>query len=106
VPDAAAIAFVNATSAAAPQFVRLTVEGSALRMTNAELVEPATLARAVVARQTIALVAGPDCARIATCGAPGCILFFLKDRRSAAWCSASCGNRARVARHYRRHRGD
>jgi predicted RNA-binding Zn ribbon-like protein len=38
------------------------------------------------------------------CQAPGCVLYFVKDHPRREWCSASCGNRARAARHYDRHR--
>ncbi|MFI7063572.1 CGNR zinc finger domain-containing protein [Kribbella sp. NPDC050124] len=38
------------------------------------------------------------------CQGPGCVLFFLQDRPQRRWCSAACGNRARAARHYARHR--
>lgn len=37
--------------------------------------------------------------RIRACPAPGCILFFEKAHPRREWCSATCGNRARVARH-------
>ena len=33
----------------------------------------------------------------------GLIRFFVRDHPRKRWCSAACGNRARVARHYRRH---
>ncbi|MFE6648298.1 CGNR zinc finger domain-containing protein [Nocardioides sp. NPDC057772] len=36
------------------------------------------------------------------CGGPGCVLYFVRDHPRREWCSAGCGNRARVARHYRR----
>jgi predicted RNA-binding Zn ribbon-like protein len=52
----------------------------------------------------MALLAGPDASRIRACQAPGCVLFFLAERRRRDWCSPACGNRARVARHYRRQR--
>src|SRR2546429_545268 len=34
----------------------------------------------------------------------GCVLYFVKDHPRREWCSAACGNRARAARHYSRHR--
>jgi predicted RNA-binding Zn ribbon-like protein len=43
--------------------------------------------------------------RLRPCLAPSCAYFFWKHARRE-WCSAACGNRARVARHYRRHRSD
>lgn len=36
------------------------------------------------------------------CGEPGCVLYFHRSHSRREWCSAECGNRARVARHYRR----
>jgi predicted RNA-binding Zn ribbon-like protein len=59
---------------------------------------------AVVARSLIELVAGPDRARLSTCSAPSCGMFFLLDHPRQRWCTPACGNRARVARHARRHR--
>jgi predicted RNA-binding Zn ribbon-like protein len=42
--------------------------------------------------------------RLGVCQGPGCVLYFERQPRRE-WCSAGCGNRARVARHYHRHRG-
>ncbi|MET9049418.1 CGNR zinc finger domain-containing protein, partial [Streptomyces sp. NPDC004362] len=35
--------------------------------------------------------------------APNCLLFFVKNHARREWCSPTCGNRMRVARHHRRH---
>jgi hypothetical protein len=43
-------------------------------------------------------------ALLRACGAPGCVLMFLKDHPRREWCSNACGNRARQARHYDRTR--
>ena len=43
-------------------------------------------------------------ADLRTCGAPGCVLMFLKHHPRREWCSNACGNRARQARHYDRTR--
>ncbi|MEU3852816.1 ABATE domain-containing protein [Streptomyces sp. NPDC029554] len=59
----------------------------------------ATLARAV-----IAFLTSPDRDRLRACHAPRCVRYFLKDHPRQEWCKPSCGNRARVARHHRRHR--
>ncbi|MEU9839973.1 CGNR zinc finger domain-containing protein [Actinomadura sp. NPDC048032] len=41
----------------------------------------------------------------AACEADDCVLLFLPAHPRRRWCSAArCGNRVRVARHYRRHR--
>ena len=45
---------------------------------------------------------GPQAGDLRACGAPGCILLFVKDHPRREWCSNACGNRARQARHYER----
>lgn len=55
-----------------------------------------------LARSALTLLTEPARSRLRLCRAPGCDLFFVADRSSRQWCSASCGNRARVARHYQR----
>ena len=65
--------------------------------------DPATVLRAELARSALALLAPPARDRLRLCRAPGCRLFFLTDLRRQQWCSADCGNRARVARHATRH---
>src|SRR5215211_5108985 len=59
--------------------------------------------RGKLARSTIALLAGPERQRLRICEAPSCGMFFL-EASGRRWCCAACGNRARVARHYRRTR--
>ncbi|MGP4021884.1 CGNR zinc finger domain-containing protein [Actinomadura sp. 3N407] len=41
--------------------------------------------------------------RLGACYGPGCVLYYYRSHARRGWCSAGCGNRARVARHYRRH---
>ena len=60
---------------------------------------------AALAGDAIELVTGPRRADLRACGAPGCVLVFLKDHPRREWCSNACGNRARQARHYRRAHG-
>jgi len=55
-----------------------------------------------IARESIALLGGPDAAKLRACHAPGCVLYFLKTHPRREWCSVTCGNRARAARHYER----
>src|SRR6266567_145176 len=103
-PPRAALQMLNDLSAEAPQFARLDWVEGATHLTMVDVTEVGTTALAIVARASVQLLAGPDRERISACHAPGCVLFFLKERRRRDWCSAACGNRARVARHYRRHR--
>ncbi|MGW4489737.1 CGNR zinc finger domain-containing protein [Amycolatopsis sp. NPDC004368] len=64
---------------------------------------PAERALAFLAHQGIDLFGGDQRHQLRACLAPGCLLFFVKDRSRREWCSAACGNRARVQRHYQRH---
>ncbi|MEU6491934.1 ABATE domain-containing protein [Streptomyces sp. NPDC046984] len=57
----------------------------------------------LLAHQAVQLFAGPDRDRLRPCLAPNCLLFFVKNHARREWCSPTCGNRMRVARHYRRH---
>ncbi|WP_131787960.1 CGNR zinc finger domain-containing protein [Protofrankia symbiont of Coriaria ruscifolia] len=56
-----------------------------------------------IAHNLIELLGGPSRAQLRACHAPGCVLFFVKDHPRREWCSAACGNRARVARFHHRH---
>jgi predicted RNA-binding Zn ribbon-like protein len=44
--------------------------------------------------------------RLGACHGPGCVLYFERVPARRGWCSEACGNRARVARHYRRRKAD
>jgi predicted RNA-binding Zn ribbon-like protein len=57
----------------------------------------------VIAQQAIYLVTSPQWDLLRPCIAPGCAYYFMKTHRRE-WCSAVCGNRARVARHAQRRR--
>jgi predicted RNA-binding Zn ribbon-like protein len=57
----------------------------------------------LIAHQGIGLLTGPALAGLRPCLAPNCLLFFARENTRREWCTPACGNRARVARHYRRH---
>ncbi|WP_229342586.1 CGNR zinc finger domain-containing protein [Streptomyces flavotricini] len=59
---------------------------------------------AMLAGQAVDLFTGDMRPQLRGCLAPGCVLYFVKQHPRRGWCSAGCGNRARVARHYQRHR--
>lgn len=62
---------------------------------------------APVAEAAARLLLEADPARLRQCAAGGCGLWFLDTSRNGRrrWCSmARCGNRAKVAAHFRRHR--
>jgi predicted RNA-binding Zn ribbon-like protein len=58
---------------------------------------------AAFAERAVELFAGGLRPQLRACLAPGCVLYFAKEHPRREWCSAGCGNRARVARHYQRH---
>jgi predicted RNA-binding Zn ribbon-like protein len=76
---------------AAPQLAYATSRGSR-----------ASQVLAAIADAAIDLLAGPERRRLRVCTAPSCGMFYLERKAGHRWCSVSCGNRVRVARHYER----
>lgn len=57
-----------------------------------------------LAADAVAVLTGPNANRVRKCAHPDCILRFMATNPRRRWCcAATCGNRARVARHYLRH---
>jgi predicted RNA-binding Zn ribbon-like protein len=98
-PDA--IATLNALALTRPELV-WPADGAPVRVFRAY--GTAGLAVELIAQQGVELFTGPGRESLRPCLAPNCLLFFAKDHPRREWCSPACGNRARVARHYRRHR--
>ena len=101
-----AVARLNEASGRIPRVVRLEVSGPLAPVAVDEQVSGSDAARALaaVARSAIEVLGGPDRERVRVCGARGCGRFFLASRPDRTWCSAACGTRERVARHYARTR--
>ncbi|MFJ5293009.1 CGNR zinc finger domain-containing protein [Streptomyces sp. NPDC088348] len=66
--------------------------------------QTASAAVSAIAEDAITLFSQGTRQHLRACLAPGCVLYFLKNHPRREWCSAGCGNRARSARHYQRHR--
>lgn len=98
----AAIHVVNETAAAAPSHDTLQLLDEELRLLPTTPTADPTTALSTVAAEAITLLTAPDPV-LNACHAPGCVLYFIKDHPRREWCSTACGNRARAARHYRRH---
>lgn len=92
---------LNDAAAACPRSLQLAADGTRRVRYHAD--DPTRLVLAAIAHETIALISAPHAAALGVCGAPGCVLMFVKAQRNRAWCSPACGNRARQARHYARH---
>ncbi|NUR58493.1 MAG: hypothetical protein HOV87_07345 [Catenulispora sp.] len=97
----AALAVVNAASAAAPHWLELTGEGVAVARA-AGSASAAERLLAEIARSAIELLSEDQHANLCACQAPGCVQFFVRTHHRQEFCSAACGNRARAARHYQR----
>ncbi|MGW0086002.1 CGNR zinc finger domain-containing protein [Streptomyces sp. NPDC003393] len=97
-----AIATLNALARAWPELV-WPADGPPSRMYRGSGTA-ARLAVQLIAHQAVVLLTGPDRERLRPCLAPNCLLYFFKNHPRREWCSPACGNRVRVARHYRRHR--
>jgi predicted RNA-binding Zn ribbon-like protein len=67
--------------------------------------QAASAAVSAIAEDAVALFSQDDRLQLRACFGPGCVLYFVKNHPRREWCSAGCGNRARSARHYQRHRG-
>lgn len=100
-----AVAVVNRASAKAPMWSELVwPEGGEPQRAAGSRRSPADAALGEIAQQAVDLFAGPDRLALRACHGPGCVLYFVRNHPRREWCSGGCGNRARVARHYRRHR--
>jgi predicted RNA-binding Zn ribbon-like protein len=101
-----ALGRVNAAAARQPVTPRLDwPDGAAPRSRIAPSADtdPPTHLSAALARAAIEFLAGPHRQQLRACSAPRCVRYFVKAHGRQEWCKPSCGNRARVARHYRRH---
>jgi predicted RNA-binding Zn ribbon-like protein len=106
VPDQiTAISLVNAAAALSSVRPELVLDGPALACRDVwdggSFVDALTT---VIARETMELIVSPQWQQLRPCVAPGCAYYFVKEHFRREWCSAVCGNRARVARHAQRQR--
>ena len=99
-PPGGAIDAINEASASAPFYPVLVRDWEGDRRLVSSDATGAILA--AIARSAMELVAGGE--RVSECAARGCGRFFVAARADRRWCSAACGNRSRVARHYARAR--
>jgi predicted RNA-binding Zn ribbon-like protein len=99
---ASALACLNAdTASCAPALVP---DGGGLALRWHPGPRETDRSRAELALAAARLFTGEEAGLLRACGGPGCVLYYLRDHPRRGWCSAGCGNRARVARHYDRHR--
>lgn len=103
--DATAVETLNGASARAPSSPAAQWRaGDVVAAIDHRSASRADIVIAALAADAIDLITGPRRADLRACGAPGCVLMFLKNHPRREWCSNACGNRARQARHYHRAR--
>jgi predicted RNA-binding Zn ribbon-like protein len=83
--------------------LRWPVDGPPRRCHPHATADPVDRLLATLAGATIGFLTSAAASRLRACPAPRCVRYFLPDDPRQAWCKPSCGNRARVARHYQRH---
>jgi len=93
-----AVLTVNAAASQRP-IPHLRLSGTTLELSPESTVSPAIAGLADVAYEAQHLL-GENGSTLRACHAPGCVLYFVKTHPRREWCSVTCGNRARAARHY------
>ena len=96
-----AVAVVNRAVTQLP-LAELVIQGGRLHRDRHAPASPARVALAELAHDSIDVLTGPEATKMRACQAPRCLLYFVRSHPRREWCSESCGNRARAARHYRR----
>jgi predicted RNA-binding Zn ribbon-like protein len=82
----------------------LAVSGGQLHAVSAQRASPTRCALADLGHDALELLTGPRAVDLRACNAPHCVLYFVKSHPRREWCSETCGNRVRAARHYQRTR--
>lgn len=100
-PDTTAVEAVNAAAradAAAPQ---LTWRDGPQRDWHSPRPGTIDAAAAALARDAIDLASSDRGPLVRPCEAHGCVRFFVREHARRRWCSTTCGDRVRAARHHR-----
>ncbi|GAA3057758.1 CGNR zinc finger domain-containing protein [Kitasatospora albolonga] len=96
-----ALAVVNRTARLAAGWLEFAPDGGTA---TAHWTEPdlRLVALGEIAASGVELLTGPAAEQVRACPAPGCILYFVRSHARREWCTTTCGNRVRVARHSKR----
>ncbi|MEL7974373.1 ABATE domain-containing protein [Isoptericola sp. F-RaC21] len=106
-PPARALAGLNDALRAAPVTTHARWGGSSVVTRARRDGNPAERLAAAFADATVQLLSGPDIVDVRRCDAPACVMLFLPRNPRRRWCTPDvCGNRARVARYYLRHKSE
>jgi predicted RNA-binding Zn ribbon-like protein len=107
-PPRSAIASINEAAARSPSVPRLrwTDSGPAQDTVWPPSARVIDAAFAEIAADAISTLLGDRGERLRLCEAHGCNRMFIVDHRRRRWCSRTCGDRVRAARHYHRLNGE
>ncbi|WP_194813619.1 ABATE domain-containing protein [Nocardia sp. XZ_19_385] len=104
-PPAPALRGLDAAISAAPAVRRLAWTRETLSATVVREGNSSARLAAALADAAVDLLTGPSISRLKRCAADDCVMLFLPAHPRRQWCSPErCGNRARVARYYQRHK--
>ena len=100
-PDAATLETVNAAARADAAALSLAWRDGPAREWHSP--RPGSLDEAVatLARNAIEVVSGELGPLVRPCEAHGCIRYYVREHARRRWCSTTCGDRVRAARHQR-----
>ncbi len=105
--DSRALEIVNRSSARASTSLEASqVDAGLERVEHWRAESPTALPLAAAARSAIGILTDPaGVERLRRCANPGCSMLYVNGDIRRQWCTPNiCGNRARVARYYNRHR--
>lgn len=106
-PSRRALTGLNDAARAAPASRQATWDGTALTASTRRDGTTAVRLSAGFAEAAMDLLAGPDISKVRRCEAPACTVLFCASNPRRRWCTPDiCGNRARVARYYLRHKSE
>lgn len=104
-PPPAALRAITAALRNAPAYEELGWDGEVVTITWRRRGNPTASLLAQIAAAAAELLASPAIRQVRRCEGRGCRMLFLPANPRRRWCSpAVCGNRARVARYYQRHK--
>lgn len=104
-PPKAALRGLTEAQRAAPPVRELGWDGTAVTAAAHRAGPLGVRLAALLAEAAADLLADPAISKVKECAAGDCVMLFLPSHPRRRWCSPTrCGNRARVARYYQRHR--
>ena len=102
VPDASSVEAVNSAAAREAITPRLSWSQEGPERSWQAGLPGVQGALAALARDVIDLACGPQAGLIRRCEAHGCVRLYVREHARRRWCSTTCGDRVRAARHQRR----